>query len=178
MKRIIYLFIILAAAMLTGCEKKDQMTNFIPSQIPEQEDLVVEEDKDITEAAPTDAAVDTEDDAEDDADAEPTKPVHIGQTTTKYVKLSSDGDKLNVRATPSTEKEPVGFLVHTEMIEVIEIVDGWASFLYKGEICYVKASYLVDERPAYIAPPTPTKAPTKTPTPTPTSDADSAPPEI
>jgi uncharacterized protein YgiM (DUF1202 family) len=96
---------------------------------------------------------------------------------------------LNVRATPSKDGDIVGFLVHTEKVEVIEIKDGWASFEYNNAICYVSSDFLVDTRPDYIAPPSPTPKPvpadTPTPTPTPTpkpakpaTDGGEAPPEI
>ena len=82
-----------------------------------------------------------------------------------YVKLKQYGGYLNIRPTPSTDGEPVGFLVHAEEIDVIEIKDGWASFMYKGKICYVNADYLVDKQPAYLEAPTPTPKPTATPAP-------------
>jgi uncharacterized protein YgiM (DUF1202 family) len=89
-----------------------------------------------------------------------------------YVKLDQYGGFLNVRATPSTDGEAVGFLVHAEQIDVIEITDGWASFVYNDKVCYVNADFLVKERPEYLDPPTPTPKPKVTPTPVPEVPAD------
>jgi uncharacterized protein YgiM (DUF1202 family) len=107
------------------------------------------------------------------------------------VKLDKYDAILNVRGTPSKDGEVVGFLVHTEKIEVIDIVDGWASFAQGGEVRYVSADFLVNERPEYIEPPTLSPAPTNKPTPTtkpvqdkpvqnstPEADSEDAPPEI
>ncbi len=140
MKKIISLFII-TALLLTGCSKEEQMPDFIPTMAPEKEEA--------KEAAPPKE--------ESDPEVEPSPAtIYVGETTTKYVKLSKYNDTLNVRSSPSTSGDKVGFLVHTEVVDVIEIKDGWASFLYKDAICYVNASYLVDEKPAYIEPPAPT----------------------
>jgi hypothetical protein len=159
MKKIRNLFFIMMVLILTGCSKKDQMTNFIPTQAPGEGST--------QEATPIVT--------EDGSEATPTpKEIHVGQTVTKYVKLSEYDDILNVRSTPSTELAPVGFLVHTEEVQVVEIVDGWASILYNDTICYVNADYLVDEKPAYLTPPPPSPTPKDTPTPTPDPNKDPA----
>jgi uncharacterized protein YgiM (DUF1202 family) len=156
MKKIIIILII-TAIFLSGCSKNDQMTNFIPTVKPE--------DNSSDEEIPTEVTPVGEENA---TDATPTtKAIYVGQTTTKYVMLTEYDDTLNVRSAPSTDAEKVGFLVHTEKIEVIEIKDGWASFLYNDAICYVNADFLVDEKPNFIEPPTPTAAPEKVPTPLP-----------
>lgn len=170
MKKSLYLFILATVILLSGCSKKDQMTNFIPTMSPEES-----EESDTQDISPTQTADNT------DVTTTP-KEIHIGQTVTKYVKLSEYDDVLNVRPNPSTDQEPVGFLVHAEKIEVAEIKDGWASFVYNGQICYVNASFLVDERPAYLTPPAPSPTPkasaTPKATPTPTPDPNEEPPEI
>jgi len=147
------LYILLAALMvlLAGCKSEDQEAYFIPTPAPEIPDLTEEED------VPEDTADDTGDQDEESDRAE-NEPVVIGQTTTKYVKLNTFGAILNVRSSPTTEENNVvGFLVHTEPVEVISIEDGWASFMYKGQICYVSAEFLVDFVPPYISPPTPSQ---------------------
>ena len=90
------------------------------------------------------------------------------------MKLDDYDAILNIRSAPSREGEIVGFLVHTEQVEVISVEDGWASFVYQDEIRYVSADFLVDKKPAYIEPPTPTAEPTPTEEP----DPNEAPPEI
>lgn len=187
MKKSLIVIIIFTALLMTGCGKQAQMTDFIPTPAPNTEDgeeatteVVTEGDTvtdgEVTEATPT------------------PKPLHVGQTTKMYVKLDEYDAVLNVRKTPSKDGEVVGFLVHTEKVDVIEIVDGWASFAQDGEIHYVSADFLVNERPDYLDPPTaaptktpaPTKAPTKTPTKapdpaqsdTPAAGSEEAPPEI
>lgn len=155
MKKSIYLLIILSIFTLSGCSKKPQMADFIPTQAPEQITQPAQEDTQGEEAQVTQEATPTP------------RDVVIGKTTPMYVKLDEYGAFLNVRSTPSTKGEPVGFLVHAEQIDVIEIADGWASFLYNGTVCYVNADYLVKERPEYLTPPTPTPVPVNTPTPKP-----------
>ena len=151
MKKSIYVFLLLAVLVLTGCSKKDQMTNFIPTQVPGEESEAVSEDT-----------------TKEDPEITPTpKEIHVGKTTPKYVKLDKYGAYLNIRSTPSTDGEQVGFLVHGEKVEVSEIVDGWASFVYDNAICYVNADFLVDEQPGYLDPPTPTPTLAATPTPVP-----------
>lgn len=180
MKKNLLIIIMLTVMMLSGCSKQQQMTNFIPTQAPEAEDSnSSEETGDTTQSSEA---------SSEDSEATPTpKAIHVGETTTKYVKMDEFDAVLNVRATPSKDGDIVGFLVHTEKIEVIEIVDGWASFEYNDAICYVSADFLTDTRPDYIAPPTqaPTPIPANTPTPKPTpkpdsttTDGDEAPPEI
>ena len=195
MKRIVLLIILLALVMLAGCSKKEQtMTDFIPTQAPTEEDAKAEPtaeatkndgeaSTDTTEAASGEDTA-TKDTTDTSAEAPTPKAVHVGETTTKYVKLDQYDAILNIRSTPSKDGEVVGFLVHTEKIEVIEIKDGWASFVYNGAVCYVSSDFLVDTRPEYIDPPTLTPSPTpaaKTPTPKPaatTTDGNAAPPEI
>jgi predicted small lipoprotein YifL len=187
MKKSLLLIIIITLLTMTGCGDKGEFASFIPTPIPESEDSG-------EDAATEDATEDTADDnSETSVEGTPTpKPLHVGQTTTKYVKLDKYDAILNVRATPSKDGEIVGFLVHTEKIAVIDIVDGWASFAQGGEVRYVSADFLVDERPDYIEPPKPSQVPTKKPTPTtkpaqenkpvqdttPEADTDEAPPEI
>jgi predicted small lipoprotein YifL len=188
MKKSLLMIIIIMLLTMTGCGDKGEFASFIPTPSPESEDT-----KDEDPAA-EDVEEDTEDNnTESTLEGTPTpKPLHVGQTTTMYVKLDKYDAILNVRATPSKDGNIVGFLVHTEKIEVIEIVDGWASFAQSGEVHYVSADFLVNERPDYIEPPIPSKAPTKKPTPTnkpvqestpaqdstSDTDMDEAPPEI
>lgn len=169
MKKSIYFILFLAVILLTGCSKPDSMASFIPTQAPSEDG---------------DTGSDTPDETQSGEEATPTpKDIHIGNTTTMYVKLDRYGGSLNIRSTPSTTGDAVGFLVHAEEVEVIEIVDGWASIVYKDTVCYVNADFLVEERPEYLNPPTPTPQPKNTvaPTPTPTPEANNnneAPPEI
>lgn len=157
--RLIYIFIItiMGAILLTGCKNEDQEAYFIPTPAPDllndEADLSGEEaeDTDKADSDVTDEQADNSEDSEDDA-------VVVGETTTKYVKLNSYGAILNVRSSPTTEENNVvGFLVHTEPVEVISIENGWASIWYKDQICYVSADYLVDFVPPYISPPTPSQ---------------------
>lgn len=145
-----YIVLVIAVILLTGCKKDNSETNFIPKQPLEftddesdiLDDIIID---DITE--PSSAPEDKQD-----------EPVVTGETTTKYVKLSSYGAILNIRSAPSTEEDNVvGFLVHTEAVEVISIEDGWASILYNDEICYVSEDFLVDFVPPYISPPSPSQ---------------------
>ncbi len=194
MKKGLLLIIIITVLTMTGCGDKGQMTNFIPTPIPESEDSSEATDEDATEGTTQEDTTDSDSETtNEDGETTPTpKPLHVGQTTTMYVKLDKYDAILNVRGTPSKDGEVVGFLVHTEKIEVIEIVDGWASFAQGGEVHYVSADFLVKERPDYIEPPTPEKTPTNKPTPTskpvqadtpaqnstPEADSEDAPPEI
>ena len=179
MKKGLILIIIFTVLTMTGCGDKGQMTNFIPTPAPESE-----ESSDTGEDLSEDETTDNGSEAPDGQDEETPskKPLHVGETTPMYVKLDKYDAILNVRATPSRDGDVVGFLVHTEKVAVIEIVDGWASFAQGGEIRYVSADYLVDERPEYIKPPTPTKQPSPTSKPaqnnTPAEDTEEAPPEI
>ncbi len=153
MKKSIYLFLLMMILLLTGCSKKDEeMTSFIPTQAPTEAGDTVD-----GEEAQTD---------QDEANEEVSTPsvVHVGQTTPMYVKMDEYGATLNVRSTPSTSGEAVGFLVHGEKIEVADIADGWASFVYNGALSYVNVDFLVDKQPEYLEPPTPTPTPKVTPT--------------
>ncbi|NLO09886.1 MAG: SH3 domain-containing protein [Clostridiales bacterium] len=149
MKKKIMLIIITGAVLLfVACKGNDQETNFIqpPVEFTEDDDIVIPDDPIDDFEEPTDNPDDTED-----------EPVYVGETTTKYVKLRSYGAILNVRSTPSTEGDNVvGFLVHTEPIEVISIDGDWAKFLYQDEVRYVSAEFLVDTVPPYVSPPTQT----------------------
>jgi len=162
MKKLVFL-IIGVVLIITACKKNDRETNFIPTTPPDftGEELDFPSDELDVDVEPAE----TPDNSEDDV-------VDVSETTTKYVKLSTYGAILNVRSSPSTEEDNiVGFLVHTEPVEVISIENNWAKFLYNGEIRYVSADYLVDTIPPYVSPPnietTPAPTPTLTPTPTP-----------
>ena len=50
--------------------------------------------------------------------------------------------RLNVRNKPSTQALVVGVLNLDEIISVIEISNGWATFSFKGNVRYVNASFL------------------------------------
>ena len=149
MKKFMYMIIGAVMLLFVGCGGNDQETNFIPSQPPDytQDNFEAPDDSiddDINEPD------DTGDNPDDD------EPVYVGETTTKYVKLSRYGAILNVRSAPTTEEDNVvGFLVHTEPVEVISIEGDWAKFLYHDEVRYVSAEYLVDLVPPYISPPSP-----------------------
>lgn len=152
MNRKLYLLLSLLILVLTGCGNNDDVeTSFIPSPTP----IPVEVDDEKAEVTVTPTAIPEDED----------------KTVIKYAKLTEFGDILNVRTSPTTkENNVVGFLVHSEKIEVIEIKDGWAGFMYHNQVCYVSADYLVDERPEAIeapqATPTPTPEPIETPEPT------------
>lgn len=176
MKTKIYLLFSLVVLVLIGCSKKEQMPDFIPTPIPTDETNV---DTGIDTPSVTEGVTPAETEETNDT------PIVVGKTTTKYVKMKEYNDYLNVRSEPSMDGKVVGFLVHTEKIEVTKIENGWACFVLNNKYCYVSADYLVDVRPEYIAPPTPTPspiptntpAPTSTPTPKPGPDL-TAPPEI
>ena len=153
MRKIIYILFVTAAIFMIGCGKKDSMTSFIPTATPTPEVELSDESGNGT-TSDVDGAGE---------DATPT-PYVIGETTTMYVKVNDYDAFLNVRSAPSVESDnKVGFLVHTEKVSVLEINGDWATILYNGQVCYVSASYLVEERPDYIAPPTATPSPTPTP---------------
>ncbi len=164
-KNKIYFLIIIAVFVLSGCKAADDQTFFIPT--PEVTD---EQSGDSSSEAGKDTT--GEEAADDQKNTD--EPVFVGKTETKYVKLDDYDAILNIRTTPSRDGEIVGFLVHTEQVEVISIENGWASFLYQGEIRYVSADFLVDKKPAYLTPPTVTPKPTPTKEP----DPNDAPPEI
>lgn len=159
MKRLIgYITILISVFALYGCKGKDQEANFIPT--PPADPAVDEYDPSTDDKDSGTGGYEDQDQADDDGTDNNT-PEYTGETTTKYVKLNTYDGILNVRATPTTDGDIVGFLVHTEQIEVIEIKDGWASFIYNGVTRYVNAAFLSDKKPAYIDPPTPTPAPTQ-----------------
>ena len=146
------LFIMVTGVMLffVACKGNNQETNFIPEQPPvfTDDDIIIPDDPVYDLEEPTDTP--------DDVDEEPT---YVGETTTKYVKLRSYGAILNVRSEPSTEgSNVVGFLVHTEPIEVISIDGDWAKIMFKDEINYVSSEFLVDTVPPYVSPPTQTSS--------------------
>lgn len=169
MKKSLLLIILFTALMMTGCgNKNEQFTSFIPTPMPESEN-------NSGETISGDATEGTEETIGENAEATPTpKPLHVGQTTTMYVKLDEYDAILNIRSTPSKDGDVVGFLVHTEKLQVIDIVDGWASFAQGDSIRYVSADFLVNERPEYLEPPTPTPSPIPSEKPTPTNKPESA----
>jgi hypothetical protein len=171
MKKNIYILIGLMVFVLAGCGKKDQMVNFIPTPTPAADNEKVE----VTEDSAAGNGEDTPGDTNEDGSAD--TPVVEGNTTAKYVKLSEYGAVLNVRSEPSTDGKVVGSLVHAEKVEVVKIEDGWACFVLKDKYAYVKADFLVDEKPAFLEPPTPTPTPVPTlpPTNTPTPETETTP---
>ena len=183
MKKYIYILIIFSVLALSGCKKKEEMPDYIPTQLTDNDvnsgndEADIGDDIDNSEDEDIPASDIAENAAPGDEEAIPTQPV-IGKTTVMYVKLNQYGGFLNVRPTPSTTGTPVGFLVHAEAVEVIEIKDGWASILYNDKVCYVKNDYLSVKKPAYLEPPTPTPKPTTSPNQNPEADAEAAPGEI
>ncbi|HKL80353.1 MAG TPA: SH3 domain-containing protein [Mobilitalea sp.] len=173
-KNIVYLMIIVAIFALPGCKKKDQETNFIPTPTvapkPVEGDTSDEVSEDVVE------------DSGEPVGSDQDEPVYTGKTITKFAKLDDYDAILNIRSTPSKDGEIVGFLVHTEQIEVISIENGWASFVYKNEVRYVSEDFLTDKKPSYITPPTPTPSPEPTKAPSTESTQETslsdAPPEI
>lgn len=81
--------------------------------------------------------------------------------------------RVNIRSNPSTQSSIVGVLRRDEVISVIGIQNGWASFLINGKVRYVSANYLslvkkeIPTRKDYISPQT---APEPTPKPTPQAE--------
>lgn len=145
-KRILFIIVTGVILLFVACKGNNQEANFIPEQPP-----VLTEDDDII--IPNDPVEDFDEptDTPDDVDEE---PAYVGETTTKYVKLRSYGAILNVRSEPNTEgSNVVGFLVHTEPIEVISIDGDWAKIMFQDEISYVSSEYLVDNVPPYVSPP-------------------------
>lgn len=150
-KNLMYIIIGITILLFVGCKGDDQETDFIPL-IPSDgsvEDEVIPENPDEEDQVSEEV-----DDSEDSEDSD--EVADVEETTTMYVKLVSYGAILNVRSTPTTDADNVvGFLVHTEAIEVMNIENGWASFMHKGDLCYISQDYLVDSVPPYISPPTP-----------------------
>lgn len=144
--KLMFIIIGLSVLVFVACKGNDQETNFIPTQPP----AFTEDDLDLSEDDDTSLIVeptDTPDDEEEES-------VSLGETTTMYVKLATYGAILNVRSAPTTEEDNVvGFLVHTEPVEVISIENGFASFIYKDDVCYVSEDFLSDTVPPYISPP-------------------------
>lgn len=164
MRKIVMLCTVFLVITLAGCSKKQQMVDFIPTATPSPQSGAASDKKADANQEKTDtkkSEVDTQSEAEDTKDT----PAEDVQTVTKYVKLNKYGDVLNIRATPSATGEKLGFLVHTEKIDVMEIMDGWASFNKDGKTCYVKADYLVDVMPEYLDAPAQTATPTPIPLP-------------
>lgn len=159
MKKLLILLTIATAFIFVGCSKEEKMVSFIPTATPAPESGVDSDQQ-------SEASVDDKD--ADQSQAQDA-PVNVGKTTTKYIKMMKYGDVLNVRAQPSVDGQKVSSLNHTDKIEVIEIKDGWASFVKDGKLVYVKADYLSDTKPEELQPPTPTVAPTATPTVAPTA---------
>ncbi len=165
-KNVIFFIIIVTMLVMSGCKAADEAAFFIPT--PALSQGASDEDQDGDTSGESGEETGSEDVTDSD------EPVYTGKTTTKYVKLTGYDAILNIRKTPSRDGEIVGFLVHTEQVDVISIEDGWASFVYQNEIRYVSADFLVDKKPAYITPPTPTP----TPSPTAKPDSDDVPLEI
>lgn len=169
MKKYIYILIALTVISLSGCSKEEKMPDYIPTGLSEEGDISETDADDSGDLSDTDEDITKSDDGDqkdgdlpDDSqgdDNSDTQPVTIGKTATMYVKLSQYGGYLNIRSNPSTDSEPVGFLVHAEAVDVIEIKNGWASILYKGKVCYVNADFLVDKQPEFLDPPTATPTP-------------------
>jgi hypothetical protein len=147
-RKSLFIIIGLVVLLFVGCKGNDKETNFIPTLPPAYKEVEIDIPDDTVDEI--DDTTDIPDDLEDE-------PVYTGETTTKYVKLSSYGAILNVRSSPSTEENNiVGFLVHTEPVEVISVEGEWAKIIYLDEIRYVSNNYLVDFVPPYISPPTQT----------------------
>ncbi|HKL99612.1 MAG TPA: SH3 domain-containing protein [Mobilitalea sp.] len=173
-KNIVYLMIILAIFVLPGCKKKDMQTDFMPTPTVAPKPVEGDNSDEVSEDVVNDSGEPVENNQDE--------PVYTGKTVTKFAKLDDYDAILNVRSTPSKDGEIVGFLVHTEQIEVISIENGWASFVYKNEVRYVSEDFLTDKKPSYITPPTPTPTPKPTKAQSPESTQDinlsDAPPEI
>lgn len=151
-KNLMYIIIGIALLVFVACKGDDKETDFIPVMPPNNS---VEEDHIPENPDEDDQIVEGNEEPKDSEDFEEVAD-NTHETTTMYVKLATYGAILNIRSAPTTEADNiVGFLVHTEQVEVITIENGWASFMHKGEICYVSEDYLVDSVPPYISPPTP-----------------------
>lgn len=142
------ILLLVVAILLVGCGKDEQEAFYIPTPT-------------LASETPGEEEVEEPDESDESGEADEVDTPFVGNTTTMYVKLGDYDAILNVRDLPSKEGAVVGFLVHTEQVEVIEIVDGWASFIYDNNIAYVSSTFLKEEKPEYIAPPTPTKKPAK-----------------
>ena len=149
-KKILFIMVTGVMLLFVACKGNDKETNFIPTQPP-----VFTEDNDIV--IPDEPVFDFEDPIDTPSEVEE-EPVYVGETTIKYVKLNSYGTILNVRSEPNTGENVVGFLVHTEPIEVISIDGDWAKIMFKDEINYVSSEFLVDTVPPYVSPPTQTSS--------------------
>lgn len=149
MKIRLYLTVAAAILVLMGCNSENETVNFIPT--PKVTPIVEDQEKPMEDEDTTSPA---------EGEDEDVTPV------TKYVKLGSYGATLNIRKSPELNGQVVGFLNHGDKIEVLKVENGWASFK-KGDITYfVSDSFLVDEKPEELVPPTPTPSPIPTPEPT------------
>ncbi|NLK28026.1 MAG: SH3 domain-containing protein [Clostridiales bacterium] len=152
MKKYILLYIGLFTLILGGCGKQNKMPDFIPTPT----------------VSPTPIIEDTEKETEEDKSEEevPIEELDLSEveTTRMYVKMSKYGSTLNIRSKPSTDGDILGYLVHSEKVEVIRIKDGWAAIKDDNMVKYVNSDYLVEEKPEYLNPPTATPTPVPTPT--------------
>ena len=96
--------------------------------------------------------------------------ISISAKMCAFEATEADKNTMNITLAASKDGEVIGFLVHAEEIEVIEIKDGWASFLANDKINYVSSDFVVAERPDYLTPPPPTPTTAATPTPKPTPE--------
>ena len=71
--------------------------------------------------------------------------------TTYYVK-SKNGGNVNIRAGRGTDYEKIGTLSHGELIDVVNIKNGWAKFNYGAYgYGYISANYISKEKPAAVS---------------------------
>ena len=76
---------------------------------------------------------------------EPSEPVVVSASGTKYVNISS----LNVRSGPDTSYSRLGTLGFADEVEITGKSDNWYRISYNEDIGFVSGDYLVDEKPEY-----------------------------
>ena len=174
-KRIMILLISLVVFLMIGCKKDEPVSDFIPTQAPTPGADAIDDNVDVIDIDDEANDGDNQDNGEedsvgtedgsDDNQSEDDVPVYVGTSKPMYAKLNQYDSTLYVRSEPTTDSEIVGFLVHTEKIEVIKIENEWASFVFTdGKVRYVNSKFLVDYEPSKLVPPTPTIAPSVAPT--------------
>jgi hypothetical protein len=87
-------------------------------------------------------------------------------TSVPYVVIYT---RINVRALPDGNSTWVRYAVLNEVIQVVNISNGWAKL---ADGTYVYAAYIASQTPTTPVPPTPTPTPTPIPTPVPPATVD------
>ena len=76
----------------------------------------------------------------------PTTVITTTTTTAKPIYVVT-ATSLNMRKGPGGEHEIIGSLYNGDVVEVLEIADGWCRILYEEQEAYVSADYLSEQAP-------------------------------